>query len=687
MRSLMVIPTGACLLALLLLLPLSATASTVPYSSYTLGSGGFIAVPTSYEPGPIFTLADQGLAEWNKPQDLFLSGDDKLYVADTGNNRVVALDGEGRVMRIYGADEQFLQEAGALSSPRGVYVDSQGIVYVADTGGQRIVLFHADGSLLRVLERPDSPLLGPRFSYQPSKLIVDSRGYIYAVSQGSQQGLLMLDAEGEFRGFFGGNRTNASWMDRLVRLLYSRDQRRGIVNLPYSFNNLFLSQDGFLYAATTGVEAGQVRKLDASGGNAMPLRDFSDRSLAREQARQNFTDMTVDQDGNLTLVDKQFGRLYQFDSAGRMLFAFGAIGFGRGLLASPSAIAADSRGDLYVLDEAHGHIQVYRKTAFAASIHRANALYNAGRYEEAAVPWQEVLRLHASYTPALQAMGQIRLRQERYSEAMVHFRAAGDKTGYSAAFYEWRRQQASSRFGELTLAAFGIVALLLVVRNPRVRSRLRPTGRYAGALNRFIRQSVWVMLHPVQGFEELRYEGKGRVADAIVLLLAFTAVQMLQPVLVGFLYESAPLEQVRWGAVIGNSLLPWLLWSVVGYGMAAIADGEGRFRDICISAAYCLLPLIVFSLPLALLTRIMTLQEANFYGLAQTVLAIWTVLLMFFQVKETNDFEAGKALRLFCFTALGCVTVVGLFLIFYGLGAQMIEFVVQLVKEDLLYGL
>ena len=84
------------------------------------------------------------------PTGLALGPDGNLFVADTGNNRVLEFAAGARTnataIRVYGqasltsAGSPFTPSAQTLSAPRGVFVDSAFNLYVADTGTNRVVI-------------------------------------------------------------------------------------------------------------------------------------------------------------------------------------------------------------------------------------------------------------------------------------------------------------------------------------------------------------------------------------------------------------------------------------------------------------------------------------------------------------------------------------------------------------------
>lgn len=687
--------TAVAILLVIAMIPGWARAEA-PYPNYYISPDGFyLKIPAPYVPDGYISLDNHEIGGFNKPQDLFVDTQGFIYVADTENKRIVKLNARGDVLLVIGTGDP--SDPGTLTAPRGVFVDGEGNIYVADTSKERIVEYTADGSFVREIGKPSSQLLGDSFKYQPVKVVVDSRKYFYVVNSGDQKGLVMLDREGQFRGYFGGNRVEATWYDAMIRFLYNQQQRAGsYVNLPYSFNNVGLAPDGYIYATTTGASTKQVRKFNMVGGDIYPggARNFYDDSMSWNRATQNFVDVAIDSSGNMTILDQTFGRIYQYDVGGRPLFAFGSNGEGIGNTRSAVAIDVDQHSNLYVLDETLNVVHKFRKTEFTSIVHEANALYNDGKYQESFAPWQRVRDANNFYELALQAMGDAELRQDEYAEAMAYFREAYDKSGYSEAYYQFRRQYVKEHFDVIATTT----VILLVVVYLIFTFRHRFNGKLTGKLREvnwlkpvfrgiaFFKFAWRVMTNPFEGYEELRYENKGkwRHAIALVLLFAFTITSNYW--LVSFLYEPYPLQFVEWEMVVLNPLLIWIVWSVVNYGIATITGGEGRWRDVFIATAYNFTPFIFFTLPLNLLTHLLTQKEQNFFDLFGIAILLWSAFLFYVSVRETHSYDTGPAIGILVLSAVGCVILVLLCMLLFGLGSNLVDFARSIAREAFYVG-
>jgi DNA-binding beta-propeller fold protein YncE len=136
--------------------------------------------------------AGSGPGAFNHPQALAVDGAGTVYVADTGNDRVVRLSPTGAVTGAWGRTGS---ANGSFRSPSGIALDAAGEVYVTDTNNNRVQVFDANGRWLRAWGNRGTA--GGQFS-QPTALAVGCDGDVYVADTNNNrvQHFQLLDRHG-----------------------------------------------------------------------------------------------------------------------------------------------------------------------------------------------------------------------------------------------------------------------------------------------------------------------------------------------------------------------------------------------------------------------------------------------------------------------------------------------------------
>lgn len=438
--------------------------------------------PESYRAAAVLDGIACGAGAFAGPEDLFV-GPESVYVADTGNDRVVVLD---RSLRFRRSIESVRLDGAAspLKGPKGVFEDADGSLYICDTGNNRVLRIDETGRVLRQFTRPQTALLAEDVPYQPEKVAVDSGGAVYVVAYGVYQGLIEYDAAGAFTGFFGSNRVELT-LDVLAtyfwKQLLSKEQGESLTRLiPTQYANIFIDAKDFLYTATseTQTSTDEVKKLNAMGVNVLRSpagqlydhSDFADLEKDQEKGQEidsQVVDVHVDDQGIISLLDARRGRVFQYNQDCRLLFTFGNLGDQKGTFKRPAALS--KRGDEYlVLDADRGTVTVFAMTDYARDLREAVAYYDRGEYQESMALWQALLQQNSHLSLAYQSIGKALLQQQQYAQAMTYFERGNDREGYSDALREYRKTfiRANALWLALLLAAAvgGLYVLVRLVR-------------------------------------------------------------------------------------------------------------------------------------------------------------------------------------------------------------------------------
>ena len=423
-------------------------------------------IPKSYWVERIIMNLDGDAVAFNKPQDMFMDKDEILYVADSGNNRIVKLDKTGHVLNIFTVPEEHTP----LKDPQGVFVHPTGSIFIADTGNARIVHISAEGEFIEQFVKPESKLLDTTtYAFKPVKVAVDSLGYLNVLSENDFHGVIQIDGDNNFVGYLGMNKVTSNWIAKFVRFFATAEQKAQLSKIiPPYFTNIFLDEEGYYYTTTAMTNVDQIKKINVVGRNTFKAgKNYGQAFLPESRYTQHntmFAAITVDKNKVVSVVDAAARRVYQYDQEGNNLCVFGGRGETRGQFEYPVAITNDSNGNLYVLDRDRNNIQVFRRTKFMELVHQAVELYYQGEYLKAVEPWEEALNINSTYFLAYSQIGKALYKQGRWKESMDSYFKAEDKEGYSNAFTEYRHDIYRSNFGWIVLiiaiAVFGLVKLL-----------------------------------------------------------------------------------------------------------------------------------------------------------------------------------------------------------------------------------
>lgn len=646
--------------------PMPVAAQT-PYRTWAQGPGGWM-YPTQDAYIPLFEL-DLPI---NNAEDLFITADGQIYVADTGNGRILRLENY-QVVAEYGK--------GILQRPTGVFVDEEGTIFVADARKNAIVILDAQGQLVNEFGRPQEPLFGRRTEFSPRKLVVDARGNINIISEASVNGVVQMNSAGQFIGFFGANAAAMSLRMILQRMFLTPEQLDQFVRVAAaSPSNIAIDRRSLVYTITAGTSPHtSIRKFTVAGRNIFP----------NIRGSMTFRDVDISENGLLTAVDAR-GVIFEYTETGMLLFVFGAPDEGeqrRGTLRNPTGIERFGER-LYVLDKDKNTLVVFETTAFARLVHEGVRLYVEGFYSEAKPYFEEVLDYTGAFIMAYQAIGDAYFKESNYPQALMFYRYAEYRPGYSEAFWELRNvvlQNYLAHFlGALLVLGLARGVGLQLDRNYRWLDPLRRFGARLAQLKavddflflfRFIRQ-------PADSFYYIKYNLRGSVVFAVLLYAWVLGVRLLTLYWTGFPFNPyATAADVPVEREILTILVIFALWNVANYLISTITDGEGRMRDVFIGSAYSLFPFALFALPLAAFSNVLTFNEIFIYTFSRDLIWFWCGLMLLIMVMEIHNYSFVETLRNIALTLFTMLIFVLTAYIFFVLANQLVDFVQAIVRE------
>lgn len=272
-----------------------------------------------------------GALPLSHPAALALDPDGHLYLADTGNHRIIKCDAQGRLLRETGGfgfgNEQF-------DRPVDLWAGNGLEVFVADYNNQRLQRYDKDLNFISSYSSDESLEENLRFGY-PAAIALSPQGELFVADHEFKR-LLRFDAFGKPKASFADFNWGEGGLDRPAKILISA---RGDIFVSDSVRQVVMIYDAF------GNFAGKLGEglLDRPCG----LAEWREVIFVAERGQQ---------------------RIACFTRAGEFVAEFG----NGGTLHAPVAVAiaqSNPRGEnpdfatrAYVLDAAQNCVQVFEVT-------------------------------------------------------------------------------------------------------------------------------------------------------------------------------------------------------------------------------------------------------------------------------------------------------------------------------------
>ena len=288
-------------------------------------------------------------AALNQPSALAFDEQGRLLIADRGNHRIRRVEADGRIISIAGTgvpglavDGQAAAEA-PLRDPSGVAVNRYGYVFIADRGNDRVWAIQPDGRILLHAGGGSGRIEGARATewqlQAPTDLAADVHGTLY-VTEPARGQVLRIGQDGRARLFAGGgDNANAENVDALLaqiapagiavdaanRLLIADAGQHRIRRVDANGDIVTVAGDGRTGYAANGLPVRTI-PIESPRGIAVDRLGrvlFTHLNAVREIS-QDFEDRALD-GSQQTIADPGGEVLHVFDGRGRHLRTIDAL--------------------------------------------------------------------------------------------------------------------------------------------------------------------------------------------------------------------------------------------------------------------------------------------------------------------------------------------------------------------------
>ena len=277
---------------------------------------------------------------FQSPMGVFYdSKHDEILVADTGNHRIVILDGKDGYPKAAFTRRVKRNAKGVTGpgEPRSIAVNSLGEIFIVDNLCDYVEVCDFRGERLMEIRLEDhiqpaeAPAQFTRLDLKPVAVAIGPSDNLYIATP---CWILVFDREFELQKQFGGRDQGTADFSAITDLWVDGDGRMFVTDLR-GLGVTVLSPEGEVLLAFGGHDVG-----------------FSNFSMP--------TGIITDRRGYIWVADQLRHIVSIFDADGKFLDYIGAFGAGPGQFAFPSALAASNDGKIVVLERVTARFQCFQ---------------------------------------------------------------------------------------------------------------------------------------------------------------------------------------------------------------------------------------------------------------------------------------------------------------------------------------
>ena len=192
---------------------------------------------------------------------------------------------------------------------------------------------------------------------------------------------------------------------------------------------------------------------------------------------------------------------------------------------------------------------------------------------------------------------------------------------------------------------------------------------------------LYILSHPVQGWEEFKNEKKAKMWVAIFIMLMYVLMTILAYQFEGIITNKNNPQKFNSILMLIYGVIPPIVIAIANWSVTTLLDGKGKMKEIFMMICYSLFPVTIFGFVNILLSNVLTYEEAKFILLIDILAWVLTGYMAFMGLVVIHEYGIGKTLGSIILTVVAILIIAFIALLIFDLAQQMYGFVYSLFKE------
>ena len=206
-------------------------------------------------------------------------------------------------------------------------------------------------------------------------------------------------------------------------------------------------------------------------------------------------------------------------------------------------------------------------------------------------------------------------------------------------------------------------------------------GKLGVFFNDVVKFPIYIITHPIQGYNEFKVEKKAKMYAAIAILVAYVLVQIFAYNYTGPVVNKNNPHDFNSIKIIIFGVLPVILIAVANWSITSLFDGKGKMKEIFMMICYSYFPLVVCGILRMILSNFVTTDEVLFLTIIDIVGYVGTGYMVFMGLVVIHEYGIFKTVISVLGTVLAILIILFMALLIFDLSSQIYGFLYSLYKE------
>lgn len=210
-------------------------------------------------------------------------------------------------------------------------------------------------------------------------------------------------------------------------------------------------------------------------------------------------------------------------------------------------------------------------------------------------------------------------------------------------------------------------------------------SRFVTGLKQFYQDAfvfpLYIMSHPIQGFNEFKTDKKGKMHVAIFIILMYVAMEILAYKYEGPVINNNNPQKFNSIRILAYGIGPTILLTVANWSVTTLMDGKGKMKEIFMMICYSYFPVVLFGFINVLLSNFIIKDEVQFLTVITIISWVLTGYMVFMGLIVIHEYGVFKTIGAILLTILAACVIMFVCLLLFDLIEQMYGFVYSLYDE------